>query len=128
MQLSKLDILDETVDFYSNNTRAVVTVGENKRTECRYVTPEGNKCAVGRCLMDAEGVAELHNTTSAAGLDEKLGLDKILKEEYRGHSVKFWADLQLLHDSSEYWAKGSLSFAGRREYENMTKNISNDRY
>lgn len=110
--------------------------------ECRYMTDpeegEGEvlKCAVGRVMTDkaleavghvSAGVIELTNAwyrhnmqvTKELGLQltetqlREIGLDGMLKPEYRGHPIALWAKLQLLHDEDKNWDTSGLSPQGR---------------
>lgn len=128
MALSKIEILDETVEYYSTNPRAIVKGTDNK---CAYLTEEGYMCAVGRCLSNPKLIAKKPslNTTDVRGLEEELGLDNILKDEYQGHEWKFWQDLQGLHDNKPNWNKdGSLSLDGKRSYDIIKQKINDNRY
>lgn len=99
---SKIEIIEETIAYYEEDPSRRAMIG----TSCAYKTDNGNMCAVGRCLTE-QGLAfasEFANESDVYGLYEtNEGLDDILKEEYRGHELSFWSDLQSLHDTSSYW-------------------------
>ena len=116
--LTAEQIIDETVAYYSADTKRRADTIDG----CQYYTVEGNMCAVGRCLINPKEVEEfvqtnLRGLAAATTLNAKSekGLDALLKEEYRGHSINLWSDLQRLHDSSfdsDYWDEHGLTQYG----------------
>lgn len=100
-------IIEETVQYYSEDpTRR----GLSNNNDCMYKTLDGKMCAVGRCMLESElekiVVSEKFNDWSVDEVFEALGLDDhdgLLKPEYRGQSLGFWSDLQILHDCKTYW-------------------------
>ena len=81
-------------------------------------------CAVGRCLKNPENfdnileaVAETWNSIS-----------KSFKEEYKGHNLHFWEDLQSLHDRDAYWEKNELGGFDLTESGLKHLNLMKDRY
>lgn len=116
-RLTKAEIIDETVAFYSEDPEGRRAVDEDG--VCQYVVPKsGCRCAVGRC-MTKRGVARAQRQQDATSgslwsLVRKFGdLDCLLFARYRGHGVGFWAEVQTLHDGSESW-NGELSPHGGR--------------
>tara|TARA_R110000796_G_scaffold10289_2_gene34341 strand:+ start:3732 stop:4112 length:381 start_codon:yes stop_codon:yes gene_type:complete len=102
---SKLEILEETIEYYTTqqNSRSL-----NKQGECVYNNEDGSHCAVGRCFTEkykAQGSDfEFNEYKGVEDLNKKEGkLDSFLSEEYKGHEVKFWNELQQLHDSEYNW-------------------------
>lgn len=113
-QLTKLQIIQETVDYYSEDTnRRAVTNGV-----CSYNSVDNKQCAVGRCLIDPvyfEALVTNHECGSSAiaDIEEFSDFEENLKEEYRGNSLDFWTSLQELHDQKENWINGvGLSLRG----------------
>ena len=112
--MTKLEILDETVEYYKNNPRSQQV----------YLDTDGSMCAVGRCVINPE---DFQNRSNRAGLYgivslQRNGLfsDKDLKEQYRGnHSIDFWSDLQQFHDCSYHWDGMKLTNLGQSEYERL---------
>lgn len=98
---TRKEIIDETAALYNSTNRAVV---EGK---CVLKDNEGNKCAVGRCMMDHY----LNDSTPTTGPTH--GFDKFLKPEYLGHKDMFWVDLQELHDADRYWDEKGLTRTGQ---------------
>lgn len=132
-QLTKPQIVDETIEFYRTNPRAVIPGAE--AGACVYRVTHGDncgaECALGRCLrrdLPASyfnimgGVRMLISqvrATAPAVLDvfddnggfylvpDQLVLDALLQPQYRGHDVHFWSGLQTLHDDNAHWGRSS---------------------
>jgi hypothetical protein len=111
MRKTKLEIIDETVKFYSKNTERRA----KKNGLCSYLNEDGNKCAVGRC---AKNPGELSNGPFNEVIED-LTDEEIFLPRYRGHDKEFWNDLQSLHDSDGYWDYNSLSKCGERRVGNL---------
>lgn len=112
---SKQTIINETATFYNLNNRAITPYHS-----CVYLNDDGKKCAVGRCLLSncakkikglVVGIYSLAQTS--------FNLEKSLKKAYRGHSIKFWEDLQFFHDNEMYWDEDGLSLAGQLKKEEL---------
>lgn len=115
--MTKLEILDETVEYYKKNPRSRQV----------YLDVDGSMCAVGRCVINPE---DFQNRSNRAGLYGIVSLrtnglfsDKDLKEEYRGHDVEFWSAIQNLHDFERYWTEEGLSELGKEIVENLKREI-----
>lgn len=134
--MTKLEILDETVQCYASGlkSRAIHISdsscdGEVGLVSCKYLTREGKMCAVGRCC-----IAPQENWIGRAGniRDKKDAvhqpLEEILKPEYRGHKVVFWVDLQLLHDGPANFTYNGYSKVGLDYIAAIKKNISEGNY
>ena len=93
-ELTKLQIIDETVEFYKNNPRSL------SGTLCVYNGPNDTKCAFSRCC-EILIPSSFEGKSAAFALRERG--DYILKPEYRGHGLMFWNDLQSLHDLPRNW-------------------------
>lgn len=131
MQKTKLEIIDETVAFYSENVsrRSFTIPGVFKTLEsCVYWNEKnGNVCAVGRCASE-EGLKTLHDLYEGVGIEgvaDIFPVDNILKEEYKGHSVDFWNAIQFLHDRSSYWDENGLSEMGKEYVKNLIEEYGN---
>lgn len=95
MQKTKAEIIEETVRYYEEDpSRRSYDMATHM---CNYLSPTGQMCAVGRCMTDPGSVTATSDVYSLADSSES-GLDGLLKEEYRGHSVDFWDSLQQYHD------------------------------
>lgn len=106
-----LEVLNETVEYYSEDTsrRAVVRVGSSRT--CEYLTSDGRMCAVGRCIIDPENVPSVGdgNNTFYFGVKDRI----TFKPEYQGLPDDFWAELQELHDSESCWDESGITSYGK---------------
>lgn len=125
---TKVEIINETAANYTLNNRSISDGGR-----CLYQGPNGERCALARCMMEPITVKEdliVHTTQdSKYGCmevygnhpfeDELVPLDTLLKEEYRGHIPEFWVDIQTLHDSSWNWTAEGLSDEGKETVQEL---------
>lgn len=124
-KLSKSEILNETIQYYSEDTnrRAVKRTTDGTLLNCMYNTENGNHCAIGRCLKDKhkeKGLDFKGNHEDAWGLNEMYGmLDNILEEKYHGHVLEFWEMLQNLHDTDANWNEHGLTLEGEEYVQNI---------
>lgn len=121
MKKSKVEIIQETVDYYSadpDGRRA------NENGDCMYLASDGRMCAVGRCMADPKVAGDYigdyrdmleHVRSQGVQYD-------ILKPEYQGHSVGFWEDLQMFHDSDVNWDSNGLSELGQWSLKRLIDN------
>lgn len=126
--MTKLEIIEETVKYYSEDTSRRSTEEKN----CVYLSKNGNKCAFSRCCTE-EGVELLHKNegrsvgvldcTSPLYLGKEI--DDVLKPEYKGHSIDFWRNLQDLHDSENYWDSNGLTKEGLERLKYIKQNYIN---
>ena len=84
-------------------------------------TAQGNKCAVGRCLKSNSDIFDIMNEGFSAEDIGDVKLNKELKPSYRGHSVKFWTDLQKFHDEKDNWDDKGLTVKGYDHLEQLLK-------
>lgn len=98
--MTPIELIDETVAYYTNNPRAVTHRG------CSYFTNDCRMCAVGRCLLDPKDFEERFSDQAIhpAGTLSSVP-DELLKPQYRGLPVRLWMDLQTIHDDHDYWEK-----------------------
>jgi hypothetical protein len=138
---TKVEIIEETAEFYNSQNRAANVAG------CFYLMYDGSdrKCAVGRCMTESAIV--LHGDTGggvnhlldklveierqkcqddATPIDYTKLLNTILKEEYQGHDVSFWATLQQFHDRKKYWTETGLSEEGMIVKDNLINQYTNE--
>jgi len=116
--MTKEEIIDETVAYYSEDV--------NRRSKymgtCAYNSYyglENRHCAIGRCMQQhyKDQGTSLHNNyecdidcfLSDLGLNN---IDLILEEKYHGHDLKFWIELQRLHDLDCNWTNNGLTMMG----------------
>ena len=113
---TKSEIVVETLLHYNLKNR-----GYNRAEgHCTYFDKStGNKCAVGRCILDSEiekvsEYEEKHSKENSGSptVDDLAryfnGLDYLLSPEYRGHDASFWRNLQYIHDTPHLWTKGTF--------------------
>ena len=109
--MTALEIIEETVAYYSEDTtrRAVTSDGS-----CLYTTASGNHCALGRCLQEEFQTTKFKYNGECGSyvLDDKMGLENILRDEYKGHDKRLWSDLQELHDVRDNWNDNGLTAIG----------------
>lgn len=113
-RLTKLEIVNETVAFYNAD---VTKRSIDEQDDCLYNGYDGNRCAIGRCMVDAlkEQGMELKGNRGGfqnLAIQNDLTLDEILEERYRGHEHDFWVKLQQLHDDSTFWDNAGLNADG----------------
>ena len=115
---TKAEIIIETVKNYNSNN----TARKAETNTCTYMNEDGAMCAVGRCLTN-EGMQifkafednNLDGNTSIESFVKAYDMDKFndaLKEEYRGHDVDFWKNLQYLHDAAFNWDENGITQNG----------------
>lgn len=108
-----LEIIEDTLEFYKKNPRAV-----NEFGQCSYIDGNGNRCAVGRYISE-EHIKQVNekpfNGQSVDGLHNEWELDTILIDTARGLDIDFWSDLQHLHDSRKCWNGNKLTKFGREQ-------------
>lgn len=113
---TQTDIVIETIQFYLADPAARIAkiMGGNS---CHYAMPlePSRRCAVGRCMTE-EAIKEFGSYIG--GVDELIeahgSLEKMLREEYRGHSQEFWFSLQVLHDADCYWTADDAATRRRK--------------
>jgi hypothetical protein len=122
---TKTEIINETVEFYSKNSRSV-TVGECS-VICLYIGNNGENCAFSRCCTE-EGKQRLHKNYEGITLGQRSlsNYETFLKQEYCGHSQDFWVEIQKLHDVSSHWKDGKLSESGGRHVSYLLKRYEKD--
>lgn len=115
---TKAEIIIETVQHYNSKN----TARKTETNTCTYMNEAGAMCAVGRCLTN-EGMQifkafednNLDGNTSIESFVKAYDMDKFndaLKEEYRGHDVDFWKNLQYLHDATNNWGENGITEYG----------------
>lgn len=129
---SQLEILEETLHHYKWNDRGIRMGGY-----CVYETDDGSNCAVGRCIskdtLKKKHDCTLQDLTGSAGnlhvyMGSGVDLEDILKDEYKGHHLNFWRDLQKLHDEDDFWSGRSITESGLAWAEVIKQKITNGDY
>jgi hypothetical protein len=121
-QLSKLEIIEETIKFYSEDINRRALVGDL----CAYNTEDGKHCAVGRCFTEdvkKQGINFEFNTGRGV---ESFDFQSLLQEQYKGHETYFWRQLQQLHDSigSVYWDENGITESGKQKAERIKEHFN----
>lgn len=124
--------LDGAVSYYSRDTnRRGIEMGRESRKCTYYNAQSGAKCAVGRRMK--KGVAEqaaidcghlCQVATRFGGSDKNL--DAALVPSAQGLPMKFWIELQMLHDSYKVWdlyKRKGLTEYGEAEVKGFKKRI-----
>jgi len=107
-QMTKIEIIDETIEYYENNPRSIDV--SQYGTSCMYLGPNGENCGFSRCCKQ-ETVEKLHKENEGYGIHDFM-LD-YLKEQYTGHNTEFWTNIQMLHDTGSYWKNNKLTTSGK---------------
>lgn len=104
MTKTKKEILLETRKYYQTHARGVKPEGG-----CYYFIND-NMCAIGRCLKDAkdfeDNIATKCDDQDIETLStdiEDFKIDDYLKNDYHGHEIEFWKELQHWHDYMPNW-------------------------
>jgi hypothetical protein len=118
---TKLEILNEIVNYYSEDTNRRAVEGES----CVYITPDNRRCAVGMCLTDPTlmtGNKAINDDSFILEEDDnefKPDILDLFKPEYQIDDVSFWAKLQTLHDTKMYWDDKGLTSEGQMLYNQL---------
>lgn len=116
---TKLEILHETFDYYSDPSKRGYDSGA-----CKYITKDGNTCAVGRCAKDPAKLEKLGGSVYNVNIDVG-GLDTELKPEYLRHDIGFWRDLQRWHDNSLNFTDTEISEQGKLNSQHLLEKYAN---
>jgi len=109
--MTAFDIINETIEYYGQD----VSRRSVQKSNCYFLNINtGNRCAVGRCLLDSAILPPMDcmQDIGTLLLLNKCTLDEILQEKYRGHPTSFWKDLQELHDMDSHWFRNGLTECG----------------
>ena len=117
---TKLEIINMVANHYNKKNRAKTDYG------CRYITDDGRMCAVGICMTDGAledfkhhfgGVQSIAKSITKSGMEGSI--DVLLKDEYKGHDLEFWSELQYFHDREILWDTKGLSERGLNHYKKL---------
>jgi hypothetical protein len=130
---SKLQIIEETVQVYSNPANRAVKL---RSGACYYHSLKNDKrCAVGRCFQPDVKIRHTYTDTPeceyeqcyfAELVDEIANLEELLKPEYRGHELAFWMDLQKFHDDASNFTDCGLSIRGELFIQTLKEKYEED--
>jgi len=117
-RLTTHQIIDETVEYYKNNPRAL------QGAYCKYLTDDGKMCAVGRCLTPKS--VQIAQTKFNGKTFDDLNKSIIkFKSKYQGHCDSFWICLQSFHDCSLCWNGNKLTQDGERRVKVLKEKFVN---
>ncbi len=122
-KLTKIQIIDETVEYYKTHDRAI-----DDNLKCCYLSDDNRMCAHSRCLTDearATLLQEFSNNATAYVVIGEFG-DECHKEEYRGHDEEFWQRIQSIHDSHSYWSGKTFTPAGEKFVNSLKEDYANN--
>lgn len=134
MRKTTEEIIDMVANHYDSNKRAF----DFGRGFCKYKTADGRKCAVGMCFNE-KGMSEFGNFEGSyetmvecendEGFYPKItsDIDKYFKEEFRGQTNGFWADLQELHDEARHWCETGLTELGAQKVKALKEKHCNNK-
>jgi len=117
---TKLEIINMVANHYNKKNRAKTDYG------CRYITDDGRMCAVGICMTDGAledfkhhfgGVQSIAKSITKSGMEGSI--DVLLKDEYKGHDLWFWSELQYFHDDNNAWDENGMTKHGLSKYERL---------
>lgn len=127
-ELTRQQIIEETIQYY--------LVDQNPRGynsyECVYLGDKGEKCAVGRCLVDPTllhgYIGNIFDMVRDNFEGEQRKFDLFLKPQYRGQSIRFWQELQVFHDIHMDTNPNGKNVLNEWEKGNISKQISEDTF
>ena len=119
------DILEDTIEYYSESPRAMDLSGS-----CQYTDADGNHCAVGRYMRKEFQTTEFYANCGVSVWSLAADVDTYLKSNVLGLTEKFWCALQDVHDSSNNWGEydEGLTAVGRTRCDSMKKKIEAGEY
>lgn len=121
--MTALDLILETEKFYTENPnkRGIKINTNGFQDGCQYLTDDGRKCAIGRCMitptttMNGDPYGLWDENLRDNNEISKLIFEDILKPEYKGLSIELWKSLQMWHDNPDNWDKNGLTNKGKVE-------------
>ena len=94
------DILEDTIEYYSESPRAQDSSGS-----CQYTDDDGNHCAVGRYMRPEFQTTEFYANNGVSVGSLAADVDTYLDSKVIGLTEKFWSALQDIHDSDNNWGE-----------------------
>lgn len=94
---------------------------------CKYISNDGKKCAVGLFLNDPKTIEEIYSNEPISYINDcERTFTSLLKGDYYHlDNLDFWVELQLIHDTSEYWSNEiELSVIGENRIERLRKSYT----
>ena len=114
------DILEDTIEYYSEEPRAMDASGS-----CQYTDDNGNHCAVGRYMRPEFQTVNFYANNGVSVGSLAADVDTYLDSKVIGLTEKFWCALQDVHDSCNNWGEydEGLTAVGRVRCDSMKKKI-----
>ena len=94
------DILEDTIEYYSDSPRAMDFSGS-----CQYTDADGNHCAVGRYMRPEFQTVNFYANDGVSVGSLAADLDTYLDSKVIGLPEQFWSALQEIHDSCNNWGE-----------------------
>ena len=116
------DILEDTIEYYSESPRAQDSSGS-----CQYTDCYGNHCAVGRYMRPEFQTVNFYANDGVSVGSLAADIDTYLDSKVIGLPEQFWSALQEIHDSDQNWYDG-LTECGRTRRDSMKKKIEAGEY
>ena len=119
------DILEDTIEHYSESPRAMDLSGS-----CQYTDADGNHCAVGRYMRKEFQTTEFYANNGVSVGSLAADVDTYLDSKVIGLTEKFWSALQDIHDSCNNWGEygEGLTECGRTRCASMKDKINAGEY
>ena len=119
------DILKDTIEYYSEEPRAMDASGS-----CQYTDNNGNHCAVGRYMRPEFQTVDFYANNGVSVGSLSADVDTYLDSKVIGLTEKFWSALQDIHDSSNNWGEygEGLTAVGRVRRDSMKNKINAGEY
>ena len=111
------DILEDTIEYYSDSPRAMDSSGS-----CQYTDTDGNHCAIGRYMREEFQTTEFYANNGTSVNSLTADIDTYLVSKVIGLTENFWTALQDIHDSDNNWYDG-LTECGETRCGSMRKKI-----
>ena len=127
--MTKSEILEETIEFYTTDPsrRSLDDAGS-----CVYNAGTAQHCAVGRCLtpfFQEQGRKLKFNVMGFEDFVDYYGYtshDEALQEQYQGHDMQFWVNLQYFHDTKKFWNETGLTAEGEEQMKFLINKYQNN--
>lgn len=116
--MTALEFIKDTIKFYSEDPSRRASING----VCCYKEPRsGNRCAVGRCMLDITPAERFHGPVY--DLITHFGKE-VLKPEYRDISVDVLRSCQIWHDYSIHFTTTGLTEIGQKRANFLIKKYS----
>jgi hypothetical protein len=79
-------------------------------------------CAVGKCMNSNLSLeSKMNLNVLVKNLPYNNTIDDLLKDQYKGHPIEFWQDVQELHDGFylDYWDNSGITDLGMQRLQEL---------